>query len=67
MDGRKDRQIVRIMLYQYRVYKNGVAAQWLKILSICLLVLTEYTNVTDRQTVTDGRTPHDGINRLAYS
>ena len=30
-----------------------------KILKICLLVLTEFTNVTDRQT--DRRTPHDGI------
>ena len=35
-----------------------------KILKMCLLVSTEYTNVTDRQT--DGRTPHDGIGR-AYA
>jgi len=37
-------------------------------MKICLLVSTEYTNVTDtrtdRQSV--GQTPHDGINR-AYA
>jgi len=30
-------------------------------LKICLLVSTEYMNVTDGRT--DGRTPHDGIRR----
>jgi len=30
-----------------------------KILKMCLLVLTEYTNVTNRRT--DRQTPHDGI------
>ena len=30
----------------------------------CLLISTEYTNVTDRQT--DGQTTHDGIGR-AYA
>ena len=39
-----------------------------KILMICLFVLTQLTNVTDRQTDThrDRRTPHDGIGR-AYN
>ena len=32
-----------------------------KLWKIRLLVLTEFTNVTDRQT--DGRTAHDGIGR----
>ena len=31
-----------------------------KSLTIWVLVLTECTNVTDRHTQTDGRTPHDG-------
>jgi len=31
-----------------------------KILKVSLFVLTECTNVTDRHTRTDGRTPHDG-------
>jgi len=35
-----------------------------KSLKICLFILTEYTNVTDRQT--DGRTRHDGTGR-AYT
>jgi len=35
-----------------------------KILKICLFILTELTNVTDRQT--DGQTPHAGIYR-AYA
>ena len=29
--------------------------------NICLFVLTESTNVTDRQTLSDRQTPHDGI------
>jgi len=39
---------------------NGVAAGRWKSLRICLLVLTQYTNVTDRQT------PHDSMGR-AYA
>jgi len=35
-----------------------------KILMICLLVLTQFTNVTNTQT--DTQTPHDGIGR-AYT
>ena len=35
-----------------------------KIVKICLFVLTQLTNVTDRQTHT--QTPHDGIGR-AYA
>jgi len=37
-----------------------------KILMICLFVLTQLTNVTDRQTYTHRQTPHDGIGR-AYA
>ena len=36
-----------------------------KMLKICLLVSTEYTNVTDRRT--DGRTPLDGIGRACIA
>jgi len=34
-----------------------------KILKICLFILTEFTNVTDRHTDTDRQTPHDDIGR----
>ena len=38
-------------------------------LKICLFLLTESTNVTDRQTdtQTDGRTPHDDIGRACIA
>ena len=34
-------------------------------IGLCLFVLTEYMNVTNRQT--DGRTPHDGIGRACIA
>jgi len=36
--------------------------EWVAIWKTCLLVSTEYTNLTD--TLTDGRTPHDCIGRV---
>jgi len=39
-----------------------VATRRWKSLRICLLILTEYTNVTDTQA--QGQTPHDGIGRV---
>ena len=49
--------------YCHDVWYRITRMAWLrdKNLKICLLVLTECTNVTDGQT--DGRTPHDGIGR----
>ena len=34
-------------------------------IKICLFILTEFTNVTDRQT--DRQTPHDGIGRACIA
>ena len=49
----------------YAVWRRKSRMAWLpdgeKILMICLFVLTQLTNVTDRQTHTDRQTPHDGI------
>ena len=59
--------------YCYAVWHAKTRMAWLpdgeKNLMICLFVLTQLTNVTDRQThththrQTDRQTPHDGIGR----
>jgi len=36
-------------------------------LKICLFVLTQLTNMTDRQTHTHRQTPHDGIGRACIA
>jgi len=61
--------------YRHSVWCGKTRMVWLpdgekndKISKICLFVLTWSTNVTDKRTdgQTDGRTPHDGIDR-AYA
>jgi len=53
--------------YCHVIWYGKTRMVWLpdgeKILKICLFVLTECTNVTDKHTHTHRRTPHDGIGR----
>jgi len=44
---------------------NGLATRWWKISKMCLFVLAQLTNVTDRQT--DGHTSGDGNSRAMHS
>ena len=56
--------------YRHPVWHGKTRMAWLpdgeKISKISLFVLTQLTNVTDTQTLSDRQTPHDGIGR-AYA
>ena len=59
-----------LLKYCYAVWHGKTRMVWLpdgeKIMTIRLLILTEFTNVTDTQTDRQIQTPHDGIGR-AYA